>query len=97
MPATAYTSVHGVERVRVKNYHPKNNNAIELHLIQKEVSEKESGHWFELTVFGLDEDAAIALVKALGDAETTVYGGAQHQNLTDYLVAKGVFDAIEGK
>jgi hypothetical protein len=91
MTTTAYLSVHNVSRVRAKNYHPNNGNAIELRIMQAD------GSQFELNIFDLPEDRAIEMIKALGDAETTVYASGGYQNLTDYLTTKGVFDAIEGK
>jgi hypothetical protein len=91
MTTTAYLSVHNVNRVRVKNYHPKNSHAIELWIMQ------DDGNQLEMNIFGLPEDRAIEMVKALGDAKTTVYASGDYQNLIDYLTTKGVFDAIEGK
>lgn len=91
MSATAYVSIHNVDRIRVSSYHPKNSNSIELRFVQ------DDGRDMPISVFGLPEDSAIELVKLLGDAETTVYADGEFRSLTEYLVAKGVFDAIEGK
>lgn len=88
---STYISIHNVERITVVNYYPKNSNSVELRIAQ------EGGESFRMSLFGLPEDRAIELVKALGDAETTVYSGGGFESLTEYLATKGVFDAIEGK
>lgn len=91
MSTTAYLSIHNVNRVRVSHYHPTNSNSIELRIVQ------DNGNEMAQSIFGLPEDRAIEMLKALGDADTVVYsGGGYNQNLTDYLTTKGVFDAIEG-
>lgn len=88
---SAYLSVHNVDRIAVNAYHPNNNHTIELRLVQGD------DNCLRISVFGLPEDRAVALIRLLGDAETTVYYGGRAECLSDYLTTKGVFDAIEGE
>lgn len=95
MAQTANINLHGVTGVRVNFYFPANSNGIELHLMQGDGIDV--GPYMSLTMYDLPEDDALRIVKALSDAQTTVYVPSGRQNVTDYLVSKGVFDAIEGK
>lgn len=89
-----YMSIHQAKAVQVRNYFPKNSNSITLSF------EREDGgaalERIELAIYGLSEDKAMALVKALGDGETTVYESGGSVPLADWLATKDVFDKLEG-
>lgn len=97
MPATAYISAHNVARARIAHYHPETSRAIDLRLVSERQTAQGEDQWLEVSIFGLPEDIALAMVKALADADTTVCTKGENMTVTDYLVTKGVFDAIEGK
>lgn len=84
-------NVHGVNEMRVSHYFPSNSHNIGLQFV------REGGETLEVSIFNVPEDRAIEIVKCLSDANTSVWGEGSNVTVTEYLAAKGVFDAIEGK
>lgn len=84
-------SFHHVSAVRVSHYFPSNSQCLSLNFVH------EDGSKLEISLFNLPEASALQIVKSLSDADTAVWGEGDNQTVTEYLAAKGVFDAIEGK
>lgn len=95
MSSAMYMSIHNTKTVRVRTYFPKNSNSITLSIDREEDGE-ERDH-LELCLFGLSDEKAVALVKALGDGQTTVYEREGSVPLADWLATKDVFQKLEGK
>jgi hypothetical protein len=87
--ASINLNMHRVSQFRVISFYPDNSMSLVIRMVGEDGD-------VDLCLYGLPEDRAIQIAKALGDDSTLVYDGKSHITLNPYLEARGLFEVLEG-